>query len=41
MNKYKKIGIVVADNMEFEPLFEHFIKNGGREREFFSRKAIS
>ena len=40
MNKYKKIGIVVADNMEFEPLFEHFIKNGGRERAFFSRKAI-
>ena len=40
MKKYNKIGIVVADNMEFKPLFNYFLNKGGRETEIFSRKAI-
>ena len=40
MTKYNKVGIVVADDMEFKPLFEHFIKNGGKEGTVFSRKSI-
>ena len=40
MMKYKKIGVVVADNMEFKPLFEHFISRGGKKISVFSREAI-
>lgn len=39
-NKYKRVGVVVADDMEFKPLFDFFIKQGGRERLLFSRKCI-
>lgn len=41
MKIYNKIGIVVADNMEFMPLFDYFINHGGVEHEVFSRKSIS
>ncbi|MCQ2455297.1 MAG: 5'-methylthioadenosine/S-adenosylhomocysteine nucleosidase [Clostridia bacterium] len=40
MCAYKKIGIVVADEMEFKPLYEYFTKNGAEETLEFSRKTL-
>ncbi len=40
MSKYKKIGIVVADDMEFKPLNDYFIKQGAKVSKEFSRTTI-
>ncbi len=41
MGNYKKIGVVVADDMEFKPLYEYFLKNGAKETTVFSRKTLT
>ncbi len=41
MSKFKKIGIVVADDMEYKPLYEHFIARGAVESKIFSRTALT
>ncbi len=41
MKKYNKIGIVVADVMEYLPLEEYAVKNGGEKTTVFSKKAVA
>ena len=37
---YKKIGIVVADSKEFEPLLDFALNSGGEKTEIFSKIAV-